>query len=53
MGIDEKAQEYILELETVNDLQLAVIEEQEELIKMLRAQVQAFNNAQKVDYGVA
>jgi len=53
MKIDETAQEYIIELETINDLQSAVIEEQEELIKMLKGQIQALNNAQKVDYGVA
>jgi hypothetical protein len=53
MNIDEKAQEYILELETINDIQSAVIEEQEEVIKMLKAQVQSLHNAQKVDYGVA
>ena len=53
MTYNESAQEYINELVTVNDIQAAVIEEQEALIKMLKAQLQAANNAQKVDYGVA
>ena len=53
MTYNESAQEYILELETINDIQSAVIEEQDALIKMLKAQLQAKNNGQKVNYGVA
>ena len=52
MKVDESAQEYILELETINDIQSAAIEEQDSLIKMLKAQLQAANNSQKVDYQV-
>ena len=53
MNIDENARQYILELETINDLQSAEIEEKDELIRTLKAQIQAIQNGQKVNYGVA
>ena len=53
MNIDEKAQEYILELETINDLLTAEVEEVREENKILKAQIRAIQNGQKVDYCVA
>ena len=53
MTVDENARQYILELETVIDLQNAELEEVREENKVLKAQLQAIMNSQKVDYGVA
>jgi hypothetical protein len=57
--VDENARQYILELETINDLQSAEIEEKDARIKELEektlaqsGQIQALLNAQKVNYGV-
>jgi hypothetical protein len=51
--VDENARQYILELETINDLQSAELEELREENRILKAQIQAVNKAQKVGYGVA
>jgi hypothetical protein len=53
MNIDEKAQEYIRELETKVDLLEAYYEDAMEENKVLRAQVRTLQNGQKVDYQVA
>ena len=53
MNIDEKAQEYILELETKVDLLEAYYEDAMEENKILKAQLQAIMNGQKVNYSVA
>jgi hypothetical protein len=53
MNIDENARQYILELETINDLQRAELEEKDEMIRVLKAQIRAIQNGQKVDYKVA
>jgi hypothetical protein len=53
MKIDESARQYIIELETLNDLQHAELEELREVNRLLKAQLKAIINGQKVDYGVA
>lgn len=60
MNMDQKAAERIAELEAdledafvTIDLQQETINEQEELIRSLKAQIRAIQNGQKVDYGVA
>jgi hypothetical protein len=53
MNIDEKAQEYIRELETKVDLLEAYYEDAMEENKILKAQIRAIQNGQKVDYCVA
>jgi cell division protein FtsB len=51
--IDENAKQYIIELETINDLQRAELEELREENKIVKAQIRAIQNGQKVDYRVA
>jgi hypothetical protein len=53
MNIDENAQQYILELETKIDLLEAYYEDALEENRILKAQIIAIQNGQKVDYKVA
>lgn len=60
MSIDKKAADHIQHLEeenyalsVQNGILLDVVDEQEELIRSMKAQIQFLQNAQKVDLGVA